>query len=160
MKTVIVVVTICSFICYTFKKVLCFSPNHSVCLSVCLSACLSVCLCVCHQDCDEMSGLSSTVSNEAIALDNSSTLQHYQDDPFPLERKGEGEKGRGRERERERKGEGEKGRGRKRKGEGERGRERERERALSSIRKYCNSISKYKKSVRSCTLHNSLIFNP
>ena len=43
---------------------------------------LSVCVCVCHQDCDEMAGLSKTVSSEAITLDNSLTLQHYQDDPL------------------------------------------------------------------------------
>ena len=53
-------------------------------LSVCVSVCLSVCLCVCHQDCDEMAGLSNTVLSEAITLGNSSTLQHYQDVPFPF----------------------------------------------------------------------------
>ena len=54
----------------------------SVCLSVCLCVCLSVCLCVCHLDCDEMAGLSNTILREAISLDHSSTLQHFQDDPF------------------------------------------------------------------------------
>ena len=29
-----------------------------------------------------MAGLSNTILNKAITLDNSSTLQHYQDDPF------------------------------------------------------------------------------
>ena len=47
-----------------------------------LSVCLCVCLCVCHQDCDEMAGLSNTVSREAITPDNSSKMQHYQDDPL------------------------------------------------------------------------------
>ena len=51
-----------------------FFTHHSVCLSVCVS--------VCHQDCDKMAGLSNTVLSEAITLDNSSTLQHYQDDPL------------------------------------------------------------------------------
>ena len=37
---------------------------------------------VCHQDCDEMARLSNMVLNEAISLDNSSTLQRYQDDPL------------------------------------------------------------------------------
>ena len=45
-----------------------------------LSVC--VCVCVCHQDCDEMAAHSNTVLREAIGLDNSLTLQHYQDDPL------------------------------------------------------------------------------
>ena len=32
---------------YLWKKGLCFSPHHSVCLSVCLSLCVCVCVCVC-----------------------------------------------------------------------------------------------------------------
>ena len=53
-------------------------------LSICLSVCLSVCLCVCHQVCDQMAGLINTAVSEAITLDNSSTWQHYQDNPFPF----------------------------------------------------------------------------
>ena len=63
---------------YTFEKRYVFSPHHSVCLSVCVC----VCLCVCHQDCDEMAGLCNTVLSEAITPDNSSTPQHYEDDPL------------------------------------------------------------------------------
>ena len=54
------------------RKALCFSPHQLG---------LSVCVCVCHQDCDEMAAHSNTVLCEAISLDNSSTLQQYQDDP-------------------------------------------------------------------------------
>ena len=43
---------------------------------------LPVCLCVCHQDCDEMAGLSNTVIYDVITPDNSSKMQHYQDDPL------------------------------------------------------------------------------
>ena len=31
---------------YLWKKVLCFSPHHSVCLSVCVRVCVCVCVCV------------------------------------------------------------------------------------------------------------------
>ena len=49
-----------------------------------LSLSLSVCVCVSvyHHVCDEMTRPSNTVLSEAITLDNSSILQHYQDDPF------------------------------------------------------------------------------
>ena len=74
--------------CYTFEKryYVFHLTTRFVCLSVCLSVCVSVCLCVCvyHQDCAEMARLSNTVLSEAITLDNSSTLQHYQDNPFPF----------------------------------------------------------------------------
>ena len=69
-----------------WKKVLCFWPGHSVCLCVCVCVCKGVCVClgvrVCHQHCDEMAAHSNTVLREAFILDNSSTLQHYQDDPL------------------------------------------------------------------------------
>ena len=67
---------------YTFEKR--YYVFHLSTRFVCLSVCLCVCLCVCHQDCGEIAGLSNTVLHEAITLDNSSTLQHYQDDPFPF----------------------------------------------------------------------------
>ena len=66
---------------YLWKKVLCFSPDHSVCLPVCVS--VGVCLSAYHQGCDEMAGIYNTVLSEAITLDNSSTLQHYQNVSFP-----------------------------------------------------------------------------
>ena len=68
---------------YTFEKgIMFFAQPLSLSFSLCVCVCLSVCMSVCHQDCDEMAGLSNTVLNEAITLDNSSTLQHYQDDPL------------------------------------------------------------------------------
>ena len=67
---------------YTFEKR--YYVFHLSTRFVCLCVCLSVCLSVCHQHCDEMAGLSNTVLSEAITLGNSSTLQHYQDDPFPF----------------------------------------------------------------------------
>ena len=42
----------------------------------------SVCVSVCRQDCDEMAGPSYTALREAITLDNSKKIQHYQDDLF------------------------------------------------------------------------------
>ena len=53
-----------------------YLATRFVCLCVC------VCACVCHQDCDEMAAHSNTILHEAIGLVNSSTLQHYQDDPL------------------------------------------------------------------------------
>ena len=44
------------------KKVLCFSPHHSVCLCVC------VCLSVCHHVCGEMAGLSNMASSEVNTI--------------------------------------------------------------------------------------------
>ena len=61
---------------YTFEK------SYYVFYLTTWFVCLSVCVSVSHQDCDEMTGLSNTVLGDAITLDNSSTLQHYQGDPL------------------------------------------------------------------------------
>ena len=62
---------------YLWKKVLCFSPNHSVCLSVCVSVCLSVCVFVCHHVCGDMAGLSNMVSSEVNTIYKNLKMQHY-----------------------------------------------------------------------------------
>ena len=56
-------------------KALCFGPKASVDLPVCV--------CVCHQVCDKMAGLSNMALSEAITIDNSSRMNHYQNYPNP-----------------------------------------------------------------------------
>ena len=53
-----------------------------VCVCVCVCVFVSVSVSVIIEDCDEMAGLSNTVSYVAITPDNSSQMQHYQDDPL------------------------------------------------------------------------------
>ena len=50
-------------------------------VGLCVCVCLSLCLCVCHQDCDKMAWLRNMALSEAITIDNSARMQHYQKDP-------------------------------------------------------------------------------
>ena len=59
---------------YLWKKVLCFSPHHSVCLSVCV--CVCVCVSVCHHVCGEMAGLSNMVSAYVNTIYKNLKMQH------------------------------------------------------------------------------------
>ena len=61
---------------YLWKKVLCFSPHHSVCLCVCLCVCVSVCLSVCHHVRGEMAGLSNMVSSEVNTIYKNLKMQY------------------------------------------------------------------------------------
>ena len=58
----------CDILLYLWKKVLCFSPNHSVCLFVCVS--------VCHHVYGEMAELSNMVSSEVNIIYKNLKMQY------------------------------------------------------------------------------------
>ena len=55
-------------------------PVKALCFGSKASVDLPVCACVCHQVCDKMAGLSNMALSEAITIDNSSRMKHYQND--------------------------------------------------------------------------------